>query len=87
VTVFSTPTYPWCTRLKAYLRQYNITFQDVDVGRDTAAATHERVGVRHPLEYPIVAILLPFRRCLATAALDRHTEVESVTSVAYGGLV
>jgi hypothetical protein len=42
----------------------------VDVGRDTAAATHERVGVRHPLEYPIVAILLPFRRCLATAALD-----------------
>jgi len=38
VTVFSTPTCPWCTRLKAYLRQHNIAFKDVDVSRDAAAA-------------------------------------------------
>jgi thioredoxin len=38
VTVFSTPTCPWCTRLKAYLRQHHIPFKDVDVSRDTKAA-------------------------------------------------
>ena len=38
VTVFSTPTCPWCARLKAYLRQHNITFRDVDVSRDAKAA-------------------------------------------------
>jgi thioredoxin len=38
VTVFSTPTCPWCSRLKAYLRQRNIPFKDIDVSRDTQAA-------------------------------------------------
>jgi|SRR5690242_5610071 len=38
VTVFSTPTCPWCTRLKAYLREHKVAFKDVDVSRDSAAA-------------------------------------------------
>ena len=38
VTVFSTPTCPWCSRLKAYLRQRNIPFKEIDVSRDTQAA-------------------------------------------------
>lgn len=38
VTGFSTPTCPWCARLKAYLRQHNIAFKDVDVSRDAVAA-------------------------------------------------
>lgn len=38
VVVFSTPTCPWCARLKAYLKEHNIAFRDVDVSRDTAAA-------------------------------------------------
>lgn len=38
VTVFSTPTCPWCTRLKAYLREHQVAFKDVDVSRDSAAA-------------------------------------------------
>ncbi len=38
VTVFSTPTCPWCTRLKAYLREHSIAFKDVDVSRDARAA-------------------------------------------------
>ncbi len=38
VVVFSTPTCPWCVRLKAYLRQRNIAFRDVDVSRDAASA-------------------------------------------------
>lgn len=38
VVVFSTPTCPWCSRLKAYLKEHKIAFRDVDVSRDTAAA-------------------------------------------------
>lgn len=38
VVVFSTPTCPWCTRLKAYLRQNKVAFKDVDVSRDANAA-------------------------------------------------
>jgi len=38
VVVFSTPTCPWCSRLKAYLRQNNVAFKDVDVSRDANAA-------------------------------------------------
>jgi thioredoxin len=38
VTVFSTPTCPWCARLKAYLKQHQIAFKDVDVSRDAQAA-------------------------------------------------
>ncbi len=38
VTVFSTPTCPWCARLKSYLREQEITFKDVDVSRDARAA-------------------------------------------------
>lgn len=38
VTVFSTPTCPWCSRLKSYLREQQIAFKDVDVSRDAIAA-------------------------------------------------
>ncbi|HET9111766.1 MAG TPA: thioredoxin, partial [Ktedonobacterales bacterium] len=43
VVVFSTPTCPWCARLKSYLRSKNIAFKDVDVSRDASAA-REMVG-------------------------------------------
>jgi thioredoxin 1 len=38
VTVFSTPTCPWCARLKSYLREQKIAFKDIDVSRDSTAA-------------------------------------------------
>ncbi len=38
VIVFSTPSCPWCTRVKSYLRQKGVTFKDVDVSRDRKAA-------------------------------------------------
>lgn len=38
VTVFSTPTCPWCSRLKAYLRQRQIAFKEIDVSRDAQSA-------------------------------------------------
>lgn len=38
VVVFSTPTCPWCARLKAYLKDRDVAFRDVDVSRDATAA-------------------------------------------------
>lgn len=38
VMVYSTPTCPWCTVLKDYLRKNRIDFRDVDVSRDQQAA-------------------------------------------------
>ncbi len=38
VTVYSTPTCSWCTRLKTYLRENNIKFRDIDVSKDQKAA-------------------------------------------------
>ncbi len=38
VIVFTTPTCSWCRRAKDYLRQQRVTFREVDVSRDAAAA-------------------------------------------------
>ena len=38
VKVYSTPTCPWCTRVKEYLRSQNIRFTDIDVSKNQAAA-------------------------------------------------
>jgi glutaredoxin-like YruB-family protein len=38
VLVFTTPTCPWCTRAKSYLRERRVPFREVDVSRDAAAA-------------------------------------------------
>lgn len=38
VTVYSTPTCPWCTTMKNYLRQHKVPFTDIDVSADPAMA-------------------------------------------------
>ena len=38
VKVYSTATCPYCVRAKQFLRENNITFQDIDVSSDQAAA-------------------------------------------------
>lgn len=37
VTVFTTPTCTFCTRVKAHLRQHGVPFKEIDVSRDQAA--------------------------------------------------
>jgi glutaredoxin 3 len=39
VKVFSTPTCPWCTIAKNYLKSKNVNFEDLDVSSDRNAAT------------------------------------------------
>ncbi|MCF6365432.1 MAG: hypothetical protein L3J35_04440 [Bacteroidales bacterium] len=38
VTVYSTPTCSWCTRIKDYLKDNKIRFRDIDVSKDQKAA-------------------------------------------------
>lgn len=38
VKVYSTTTCPYCVRAKQFLRENNITFQDIDVSSDQSAA-------------------------------------------------
>jgi len=38
VKVFSTPTCPYCHMAKAYLKQKNVPFEDIDVAQDRAQA-------------------------------------------------
>lgn len=38
VTVFSTPTCPWCKKVKTFLADRGIVFDDVDVSADSQAA-------------------------------------------------
>lgn len=39
VKVYSTPTCPWCTKAKEYLKSKNVDFDDIDVSKDPNAAT------------------------------------------------
>lgn len=38
VVVYTTPSCPWCTRVKAYLSQHDIIYREIDVARDQEAA-------------------------------------------------
>ncbi|MFH1063625.1 MAG: glutaredoxin domain-containing protein [Candidatus Woesearchaeota archaeon] len=38
IKVYSTPTCPWCIKLKGYLKEKNVKFDDIDVSTDQAAA-------------------------------------------------
>ena len=38
VTVYSTPTCSWCTRIKDYLKDNKIKYRDIDVSKDQKAA-------------------------------------------------
>jgi len=38
VRVYSTPTCPWCVKMKDYLKSRNVDFENVDVSADREAA-------------------------------------------------
>lgn len=37
VKVYSTPSCPWCIRLKQFLSENNVAFENIDVSSDQAA--------------------------------------------------
>ncbi len=38
VIIYSTPTWPWCTKVKDYLNSKNVSFTDYDVSKDQEKA-------------------------------------------------
>ena len=55
VTVYSTPSCPWCVRAKEFLKDNNITFQDIDVSSDQVAA-EEMIQKSGQMGVPVVDI-------------------------------
>ena len=53
--VYSTPTCPWCIRVKQFLKDNNIVFEDADVASDSHAA-EEMVQKSGQMGVPVVDI-------------------------------
>ena len=55
VKIYSTSTCPWCIRVKQFLRDNNIAFEDLDVGLDREKAD-EMVKVSGQMGVPVLDI-------------------------------
>ena len=55
VKIYSTPTCPFCIRLKQFLKDSNVIFEDIDVSRDQAAA-EEMVEISGQIGVPVLDI-------------------------------
>ena len=55
VTVFSTPTCPYCKMAKSFLKESNIDFKDVDVAADDKAA-QEMIEKSGQMGVPVIEI-------------------------------
>lgn len=55
VTVYSTPTCPWCSRAKQYLKQLGVPYEDKDVSVDIGAA-REMVRLSGQMGVPVLVI-------------------------------
>ena len=55
VKVYSTKTCPWCIKLKEYLKEKKIEFEDIDVGADQKAA-EEMVKKSGQMGVPVIDI-------------------------------
>ncbi|MFA6357825.1 MAG: glutaredoxin family protein [Candidatus Omnitrophota bacterium] len=55
VKVYSTPTCPWCLRVKGFLKENNIEFKNFDVAVDSGAAD-EMVKISGQMGVPVLDI-------------------------------
>ncbi len=55
VTVYSTPTCPYCIRTKQFLKKNNIGFEDIDVSTDKAKAD-EMIQKSGQMSVPVLDI-------------------------------
>ena len=55
VVVYSTPTWPWCTRVKEYLSQKNVAYTEYDVAQDKDKA-REMVEKSKQMGVPVVIV-------------------------------
>jgi glutaredoxin 3 len=55
VKIYSTPTCPWCKKAKAYFKENDIKFTDVDVSSDEAAQK-EMIDKSGQMGVPVIEI-------------------------------
>ncbi len=55
VTVYSTPSCPWCTRATSYLKSVGVEYEEKDVSVDIEAA-REMVKISGQMGVPVVTI-------------------------------
>ena len=55
VTVYSTPTCPYCVRTKSFLKEKGVAFEDVDVSQDRVRAM-EMVNKSGQMGVPVIDI-------------------------------
>jgi len=55
VGIYSTPTCPWCIRVKQFFKENNIVFQDYDVSVDHAKG-EEMVNKSGQMGVPVIDI-------------------------------
>jgi len=55
VKIYSTPICPWCIRTKQFLKDNNITFEDIDVSNNQQAA-EEMVQKSGQMGVPVLDI-------------------------------
>ena len=55
VTIYSTPTCPWCKREKEYFKEKGVKFEDVDVASDQSKAA-ELIEKSGQMAVPVTVI-------------------------------
>jgi len=55
VRIYSTPTCPYCIRVKQFLKDNNVMFEDVDVSSDEQAA-EEMIAKSGQMGVPVIAV-------------------------------
>ncbi|MBI5873786.1 MAG: glutathione S-transferase N-terminal domain-containing protein [Candidatus Omnitrophica bacterium] len=55
IKVYSTPTCPYCIRVKNYLKEKNILFENIDVSVDEAGLA-EMIRVSGQMGVPVISI-------------------------------
>ena len=55
VKIYSTPTCPYCQRAKAYLKEKNVSFEDIDVSVNREAAD-EMVKISGQMGVPVIVV-------------------------------
>ncbi len=76
IIVFSTPSCPWCNKVKRYLREKGFRFRDVDVSKDEKAA---RDVVRRTGQMGVPVILINNRPIVGfnKAEIDRLLNIRN----------
>jgi glutaredoxin-like YruB-family protein len=86
VTVYSTQTCPYCTMVKTFLKEQNIEFDDVDVGKDRQKAI-EMVKKSGQTGVPVTEVngrmVVGFRpddilKAMNSTPVDRETAIGNV---------